>query len=206
MGLLSGKAWLRVLNRVRILTMLLLRLKIRKTCQPPLRYIKTNWTWFKPIRLIQALQPPQWEEGTTGSGFNPPSNWRLHQTRLPPMQVWECSCLYLGLTSKCYFTHMRRTLNTPRIILMTTSKTLIILLMAPERCIRAPLTSISKPGSNSPKSLKRTHRQPSDPTAASAGIPKRRRRKSSQNSHSAVEIANLARAASLPRKPKHGNQ
>ena len=187
--------------------MLLLRHKIRKTCQPPLRYIKTNWTWFKPIRLIQGLRPRQWEEETTGRGFIPPSNWRPHQTRSILMQVRDCNCLNLGLTSKSFFTHMRRTLNTLLLILKTTSKTLIIRLMAPRRGIRALLTSISKLGSNSPKSLKRTPRQPSVPTAASAGTPKRRRRsRSSQNSHSAAENANLARAANLPRKHRHVNQ
>ncbi len=184
--------------------MLLLRHKIRKTCLLLHRYIKTNWTWYKPIRLIQALQHPQLEVGTTDSGFIPPSNWHLHQTRWQ-MQVWMCCCLNLGLTIRSFFTHMRWIPNT-RLILMITSKTLIILLMAPRRGIRGPLTSISKPESNSQKRLKRIQRQPSDRTAPSAGTPKRRRRNHRLNFHNGTESASLARAASLPRKHRNVNQ
>jgi hypothetical protein len=118
------------------------------------------------------------------------------------MQVLKYSCPNLGLPSKSFSTHMRRTLNILLIILMTTSKTLTTLLMAPRRGIRGPLTLISKPGSNRQKNLRRTRRQPSDRIAPSVGTPKRRRRsRSSLNSHSAAERASLAHAASLPRNP-----
>jgi hypothetical protein len=118
------------------------------------------------------------------------------------MQVLKYSCPNLGLPSKSFSTHMRRTLNIQRLILTTTRKTLITLLMVRRRGIRAQLTLISKPGSNRPKSRKRMQSQVSDRTAPSVGTPKRRRRsRSSLNSHSAAERASLAHAASLPRNP-----
>ena len=114
------------------------------------------------------------------------------------MQLWGYSCLNLGLTSRSFFIRMRRTLITLRLILKTTSKTLIIFQMAPRRDIRAQSTSISKPDCSSPKKIQR---QPSSSLIApSARTPRKRTKNRIRNSHSAAESESLAREASLSRK------